>query len=472
MQLTNSSFLESRRDYLSAHSSQKVHANRIATGDKLNGPGKDLGALGTDASLRISRLQMKTDRINMQNFVTFLDVQQQTLQEVRSIYDRMNTLAHRALDPTRNGSNSANTIHYVKDGGTDLDLLNKEFGELSKQLEDILDRKMNGRLIFGGKEADFTDGLQDRNDFTPLDLPKKITKDVFTTSGKITVKLAPGGLDDQVMVFKGDLPPATFDKFFNPSTVNNTQLIAELENIWEDQGLFRTGSWQTKNSSNSIGSDGDFRYDTFEVDFNDCNTTVSFTPHPDNTGTNFGTDLFGKNGADGKLATNVPNTNSTKITMIGINMPGNNATYEVEAAFQPSLPYNDILVPSTGQVFPALSFGPLDCADISSAEKAQKVLSSLDAEIENLTNSMAIVAAAQGRYESEITHMEGMEPKYESFDSRISDADMAREATQLAKKSLKMNLAEQVMSKSARLKDVLIPLTTEHHRGAMLSSML
>mgnify|MGYP001212833677 CR=1 FL=1 len=93
-------------------------------------------------------------------------------------------------------------------------------------------------------------------------------------------------------------------------------------------------------------------------------------------------------------------------------------------------------------------------------------------EIENLTNSMAIVAAAQGRYESEIKHMEGMEPKYESFDSRISDTDMAREATQLAKKSLKMNLAEQVMSKSARLKDVLIPLTTNHFRSSVLSSSL
>ena len=78
MQLTNFSFLDSRSNYLSAHSSQKVHANRIATGDKLNGPGKDLGALGTDASLCTTRLQMKTDRVNMQNFVTFLDVQQQT----------------------------------------------------------------------------------------------------------------------------------------------------------------------------------------------------------------------------------------------------------------------------------------------------------------------------------------------------------------------------------------------------------
>jgi flagellin-like hook-associated protein FlgL len=60
----------------------------------------------------------------------------------------------------------------------------------------------------------------------------------------------------------------------------------------------------------------------------------------------------------------------------------------------------------------------------------------------------------------------------EQASSRISDADMAKEATSLAKSSLKMNLAEQVMSKSARLKDILIPLTTDHHRGSMLGSMI
>ena len=94
MQLTNFSFLDSRSNYLSAHSNQKANANRIATGDKLNGPGKDLGALGVDASLRTNRLQMKADRVNMQNFITFLDAQQLKLQEVKGIYDRMNTLAY------------------------------------------------------------------------------------------------------------------------------------------------------------------------------------------------------------------------------------------------------------------------------------------------------------------------------------------------------------------------------------------
>jgi hypothetical protein len=49
---------------------------------------------------------------------------------------------------------------------------------------------------------------------------------------------------------------------------------------------------------------------------------------------------------------------------------------------------------------------------------------------------------------------------------------MAKEATELARNNLKSELATQVMANSSRLKDVLIPLTTDHFRGAALSASL
>ena len=108
----------------------------------------------------------------------------------------MSSLAHKALDPTLSESSSG-----IKG---DKDFLDQEFGELSDELDGILKRKVNGQLLFGGTAADFTDGIQDTDnvDATPL----RITKDVKTTSGKITVKLAPGGAEDQIWVFQGDLP--------------------------------------------------------------------------------------------------------------------------------------------------------------------------------------------------------------------------------------------------------------------------
>ena len=468
MQLTNLSYLKAHRNYSTALSEYKPISSRISTGKKLVGQNKDIGSLGQDAGIKSDRIQMQSKRISMQNFVTFLDTQQKTLQQVRGIYDRMSTLAHKSLDPTLSESSAGQK--------GDKELLDKEFIVLAEELDSILDRKVNGQLLFGGAAADFTDGIQDIDavDATPL----KITKDVKTTSGKITVKLAPGGAEDQIWVFQGKLP-ASLDTYFDRSSAAtpaqrqamNAQLHIELENLFDKQGIFTTGEWQTSGSSNSRDSNGNFKYDTFEVEFNTCDVNSSFTPHPLNSGTGLGQDQYDTKVAAGLVKFNAPSGESTKITMIGVNM-GNTFTYEVEANFEPSLPYNDVKIPSSGEVYPAISFGKIDCAHISSSEKAKKVLNNLGTEIENLTNSMAQVAASQRRYESEIQYMGEVNIANEAAGGRIADADYASEATKLAKQSLKMGLASQIMSNTSRLKDVLIPLTTEHFRSKVLSSTL
>lgn len=468
MQLTNYSFLNARNDYQSSLTKHITPVNRLSTGEKLNGPDKDLGAIGQDAALRNSRLVMNSKRVSMQNFITFLDTQQQTLQQVRGIYDRMSTLSHQALDPTL--TTSSNGVNGDKE------LLDKEFNVLAGELDSILNRKLNGQLLFGGTAADFTDGIQD---IDPVDAtPLKITKDVKTTSGKITVKLSPGQAEDQIWVFQGDLPK-TLDQYFDRTSaatplardLMNQQLHTELENIFDSQGIFTTGEWQTRGPSNSTDSNGQFKYDTFEIEFNTCDVKSTFTPNPLNTGVGFGQDQYDTKLISGDIKFNAPSGESTKITMIGVNM-GNTFTYEVEANFEPSLPYNDITVPSTGEVYPAISFGKIECSSISNSAKALTVLANLDAEIENLTNSMAVVAASQRRYESEINHLREVDIQNESAGSRIRDADTAKEATDLAKISLKMGLAAQVMSNVSRLTDVLVPLTTDHFRSHVLSSTL
>ena len=71
--------------------------------------------------------------------------------------------------------------------------------------------------------------------------------------------------------------------------------------------------------------------------------------------------------------------------------------------------------------------------------------------------------------------LENMNNQYVANDyamSRVIDTDVAQEATNLATASIKTQMSAQVMSKSTRLKDILIPLTTEHHRSSVLSSKL
>ena len=141
MQLTNYSFLDSRNNYISARNQQKISANRVSTGNRFENAGTDVGALGQDARLRSERLQLHSRRVSMQNFNTFLDTQQKTLQQVRGIYDRMSSLAHQALDPTITESTNG--------GNSDKELLNTEFGELSAELNKMITSKVNGQLLFG-----------------------------------------------------------------------------------------------------------------------------------------------------------------------------------------------------------------------------------------------------------------------------------------------------------------------------------
>jgi len=501
MELTNFSYLNARNDYRSSLAESKPIQHRVATGKKLVGASKDIGAIGQNIGIRSDRLQMNSKRVTLQNFITFLDTQQKTLHQVRGIYDRMSVLAHKALDPTLSTSSVG-----LKG---DKDLLDKEFGELSDELDEMLNRKVNGQLLFGGISADFTEGVTD-DDMATL-TPYKTTVDVGTTSGTMTIKFSTGRAPDQIFLFQGELPDSLNSYFDASSYTGNDddkrdrliELQDELYDQFEDQGIFTTGPWatpgaakeidETKLETDPLGNNHNMiqrNYDTFEIKFNSCEIDVTKKFDVDNNSARWGTnphptaesDKYGQEQYDelknlGLLKERSPDGDSTLLTMVGLNYNkagenANQAIYEIDAKFTPSLPYNDIAVPSTGSIYPAISFGKIDCSHISSSEKAKKVLANLEAEIENLANSMAQVAASQRRYENEIHHMENMEVVNEAAVGKITDANYANEATELAKKSIKMGMAAQVMANASNLKDVLIPLTTEHFRSNVLSSTL
>jgi flagellin-like hook-associated protein FlgL len=473
MQLTNFSFLNSRMDYLDADRSRRLSSTRLSSGEKLSSGSRDLGAIGTEANLRSSQFQLQANRVNTQNFITFLDSQYQSMEQARSIYHQMETLAMRALDPTLTESPSSGS--HNNGGGSDLGLMKKEFSELADELDTILARKINGQRMFGGRNVSFTDGLQDRNPGNSI--PMVTTQDVFTTSGKVTLKLAPGRQADEIWIFQGK-PSDTLVNLLKQPANGNAALTAQLEKEFYDsgdpegnKGIFRTGHWQTDGSSRSK-SNGDFKYDTFEIEFNSCDAEVKFTENSANDKTGLGDEQFALGNWSVKPPSGDPNTGkSTELTMIGVN-PVGDATYEVLADFAPALPVNDIAIPWTGETFSAISFGNLDCTDIGTKENARKVLNALATEFENLSSAMGQVAATMSRHNGELENMNNQYVANDYATSRVVDADVAQEATNLATASIKTQLSAQVMSKSTRLKDILIPLTTEHFRSSVLSAKL
>jgi len=89
-----------------------------------------------------------------------------------------------------------------------------------------------------------------------------------------------------------------------------------------------------------------------------------------------------------------------------------------------------------------------------------------------LENRLGILGAEYRRIDYEVEELEKQIVGDENALGRITDTDMAKEATNFARESLKMTLATEVMSNVSRLKDVLIPLTTEHFRSEVMNSSL
>jgi len=434
MQLTNYGFLETRGNYLATQANYDRPMDRLSTGKKINRSRDDVGALGTTSRSIVDIRQNASRRANLQNFVSYLDLQRHSLESVRRIYERVNVLAHNVLDTTKSDA--------------DRETINAEYQEMKDELDEILDKKFNGIRLFGGKFADFSDGLEDADSSAPATV-KTVTKDVGTSAGSLELKFSTGGAADQLTVYQG-----------NPAA----------ENI-----LFQTGPWRTLGNShhNGVG-----RKDTFVIEFAPhCPTVVALTPHADNNIAGYGNDQRSSLEATGQFFVQEAKGDSTLLTIRAENM-GNTFTYLVDAAFEPDLPANDKDIPigsgNDTATYEALAFGRLGCInDIKTADKAKQALNSLTGDLASLGDSLAANAAARNRYGGEIESLEIAYLAKEKALGAITDADYAREATSMAKQSIKSEIAANAMSRVTRHTEVLMPLATQRHGGGLLNfSML
>ena len=100
MQLTNYSFLNSRRNFLSSQTLLNSSMKRLSTGTRLESSGSDAGALSQEAKARLEKVSHNTYRNNLQNARSFLYAQEQSLLKVKDVFERMENLAIRATAPT------------------------------------------------------------------------------------------------------------------------------------------------------------------------------------------------------------------------------------------------------------------------------------------------------------------------------------------------------------------------------------
>lgn len=106
----------------------------LQTGKRVVHPSDDPAALSVNAKLNMSRLGTESVRTNLQNTVSFLQVQEGQLNQVGSILSQMSEL------------HTMQSTQFATNG--DRENYNKEFKELQSELQDISKSKFNGISLF------------------------------------------------------------------------------------------------------------------------------------------------------------------------------------------------------------------------------------------------------------------------------------------------------------------------------------
>ena len=527
MQLTNFSFLNSRMDYIDSQSKYKSAVQRISSGSKMEGLRKDVGAYSQGVNAKLKKLHNTSYKTNLQNTRSYLAAQEHGLKEVLSIYDRMEELTIRAMSPTANGSDKKLFDKEFKSLSSQLEqIMNRKFNG------DHLYLYSNTVVCGGIREIGLGELDLATVDNTWSHAIRAQSVEIGSPAGTLSFRVNSGGIGDIYRVWMGDNlvfslggEPAAGSSVdhrqnyntYDPGNASGLpDQFSSIQNVPIDNPM-RAG-WRTSGSADR-GDD-----DLIEVTFEPGQpTTYIITPggtnqdstDPKMSGRNRGTftgdpdtPYTYSNVSSNDLPVGFDDRELTlqiETTTIGIIYEKGASSNSAETAdgiensaitFTPKEFNTDVEINSDGDLITltAKGFGSLSDASpvtgkfhsLTDFESSKDTLDHLRGnpyandpsksyygEEKCVVNErLAALGAEMSRIDKTLEDLDRKALTDELTISRIEDADIAREATNLATSSIKSQMSAQVMAKSTRLKDILIPLTTEHFRSSVLSSKL
>jgi flagellin len=139
---TNTTATTASYNLSSANASLRKSLARLSSGKRINSPADDAGGLAV--SYKIHSKTQRTEKVmqNVQNSLSFLQMQDSGLTTVGKILDRMSELRVMAQDVTKNSS--------------DIENYSKEFVELQSQLKQIKNETFNGISLFSSGDVTVT----------------------------------------------------------------------------------------------------------------------------------------------------------------------------------------------------------------------------------------------------------------------------------------------------------------------------
>lgn len=488
MILTDTTALNAQLQYSKSQANFNASTRRISSGTRILGSQSDAGSLSQAKSLRSEKLLGQSYKIGLQNTLSFLQAQEEDIGKVVRIYDRIEELSLRSMDPTASYS--------------DREDYNNEFKTLASMLEDLMETKFQGRSLFSptmtsgeAKEIPIQNAF-DLSDNANKNGAKHVvvaqTVDIGTNAGTISFRVNSGTDGDSYRVWLGDVCVFSAGSEYRGPTTDLGPHYDPNNFDFEDQG------WRTSGSANN----GDA--DLIEVTFQPGKeTTFKITPGDSNDNNADGISNLNNmvNGEYHNVYTNPvpPNFSSTQLTLqietdsIGIIYKKDHTASGFSQGsgqgieFTPIFPPLEVETASSGETveisqkgfsyFDEKSDQTGDFYGLDTLAKASDTLDYLRGNNEYygetkwvIEDHLSRIAIEQKRIEDEIEKIEQQEIHTESMLSKILDADIAYEATKVAKSEIKANVAASCISKSIQINDSLISLTTNHHRGQILKS--
>ena len=117
---------------------------RLASGLRIARPSDDAGGLAVSMKLKAAINRLKGAELNIQNGISFLEVQDGILESIGNIVDRMSELKGLSRDVMKNDN--------------DQETYNREFKDLQLQLKDMIRGTFNGVSLFAGYASDNATG--------------------------------------------------------------------------------------------------------------------------------------------------------------------------------------------------------------------------------------------------------------------------------------------------------------------------
>jgi flagellin len=141
---TNASATSASFNLSKANDALRKSLTRLSSGKRINTPADDAGGLAVAYKLNSRAGRTSAILQNTNNALSYLQVQDSSLQTVGKVVDRMAELRVMAQDVTKNTS--------------DIENYSKEFVELQSQLGQIYQEKFNGISLFARTDSAAVDG--------------------------------------------------------------------------------------------------------------------------------------------------------------------------------------------------------------------------------------------------------------------------------------------------------------------------